>query len=507
MSKSNNKTRDIEMVLETYYQLPDPSPNFLNALEVQLKEASQGRRGTAPKTAPESLFDRIFGKRWPRRAFVPAMIALTLVFAVVLIGPQQVLAQVQSWLGYVPGYGFVDLDSARALGQPVSQTKDGVTVTVKQVLSNQDGTFVVLSADGLPPEEEILLDLRPAAGENHEEWLARNNELWETDARLIMPDGSVLDQQYFQGAPWDGFFTYATLPKDVLEVTLEFSHIPGIAAGKAPEGWRFELALEYTNAPQTLALPEARWVDQVSESIHGIALRILDVVYAGTEVSVRVQLENLPEGWTSPSRTLEGKLTDDAGNEYPIIYGPNSGVDPDGVYTLTFVAVSSEAKQLAFTASEIFLSVPLADQSIRVDFGDAPQIGDRIPIDETVDVLGISVRFAAVSILDGKVAYMPEETVLTTLNFDIDRTPIQNGIGVTGLGYFPDVSAMFGSRYQGVTGMSGGGADPEAPGYTQVGLSMSIPADLPLPTGSYELPLGEAQVLLEGPYTITWEIE
>ena len=231
------------------------------------------------------------------------------------------------------------------------------------------------------------------------------------------------------------------------------------------------------------------------------------MVYAGTEVSIRVQLENLPEGWTSPNRTLEGKLTDDAGNEYPKIHGPNSGVDPDGVYTLTFVAASSEAKQLSFTASEIFLSVPLADQSIRVDLGVAPQIGDRIPIDETVDVLGISVRFAAVSILDGKVANTPEETALTTFDFDIDRTPIQNGIGVTGVGYFPDLSAMFGSRYQGVHGMSGGGADPEAPGYTKVGLSISIPADLPLPTGSFELPLQEAQVLLEGPYTITWEIE
>jgi hypothetical protein len=95
MSKRNEGTRDIEKVLEAFYQTPDPSSNFLNALEMQLKETSQGRQGAVPEATPENLLDRILGKRRPRWAFAPAIIALMLVVAVVLIGPQQVLAQVQ----------------------------------------------------------------------------------------------------------------------------------------------------------------------------------------------------------------------------------------------------------------------------------------------------------------------------------------------------------------------------------------------------------------------------
>jgi len=55
--------------------------------------------------------------------------------------------------------------------------------------------------------------------------------------------------------------------------------------------------------------------------------------------------------------------------------------------------------------------------------------------------------------------------------------------------------------------MSGSMPDPDNPGEIQFIWTIDIPANGPLPTGMYSLPVESASVLFEGPYQITWEIE
>ncbi len=81
---------------------------------------------------------------------------LALAVAFLAVGPQRVWADLQRLLGYVPGVGFVNLEETRVLTAPVTVTRDGVTLRVEEVLAAPDGTTVVISSEGLPPEDEVV---------------------------------------------------------------------------------------------------------------------------------------------------------------------------------------------------------------------------------------------------------------------------------------------------------------------------------------------------------------
>ena len=167
--------------------------------------------------------------RW---AMVRAAAFVVVVGVIVLMGPGQVLAQMQELLGYVPGYGFVDVNDVRMMAAPISQTQGDVTVTVKQVLANQEGTYVVMKVEGLPPQDDLYYALQPFEGEEMDAWHARNEELWNgTGSRLVLEDGTVVDQQYFQAAPWEGYFTFSVLPKETMSFVLEIPRLPAVPEG------------------------------------------------------------------------------------------------------------------------------------------------------------------------------------------------------------------------------------------------------------------------------------
>ena len=54
------------------------------------------------------------------------------------------------WFGYVPGVGFVREGQIRVLESPVSVTREGVTVTVEQVVLDPERTALVYSVEGIP---------------------------------------------------------------------------------------------------------------------------------------------------------------------------------------------------------------------------------------------------------------------------------------------------------------------------------------------------------------------
>src|SRR5512143_2830957 len=54
-------------------------------------------------------------------------------------------------LGYFPGLGLVPQDAEfRVLSEPVSQTRDGITVTITQAIAKADQMFVTLRVENIP---------------------------------------------------------------------------------------------------------------------------------------------------------------------------------------------------------------------------------------------------------------------------------------------------------------------------------------------------------------------
>jgi hypothetical protein len=504
MSREKNKF-EIEKALEAHFQAPQPDNAFLEALAGQL-ENEYDRKTQTTSTTQE--VPQVKSRRVNRWVMAPAFMTILFVLLVLVIGPKQVIAQVQALLGYVPGVGFVDVNDVRVLDAPVSQTKDDVTITIKQVLVNQEDTVVVFGIEGLPPEDEILVDLGPVTMENEDEWLERYQELWETDARILLPDGEVIDEQYFSGAPWDGYFTFAaTLPSNVLDFSLEFGHIPGIIQGKAPEGWRFDVALKYVDSAVFEELPQALPLGIVSEPdpTFGVSIELLDITQSLTETALRVQINGVPEGWTEQGYSLDASLRDDLGNQYQVIYGPTRGEGENGIYLLTFQPVSPEATSLTLSAVNLAFRVPLENQGILVDVGDSPEIGDVFSLDKTIELLGTWIHFSSVRIHDEQDPYSYEDEPLVHFEFEIAPVPVQNKLAVMGIEFGTPTVGGQGIRM--TSSASGGGIDPDEPMLSNVSAKMSFPADAPIPQGEIQFPISAASIYLQGPFEISLEDE
>jgi hypothetical protein len=510
MSNELKNTHEIEKQLETYYQKGAPSSQFVDTLESRLVQAHQGSSAKQSRTRKPLFL---------RPAFAPAFVVALALLVVVVIGPREVLAQVQALLGYVPGYGFVEVDDIRVLPSTVSQTQDGVTMTIKQVLIKEENTYIIVGVEGLPPEDEILADIQAFYLEHQPELGEVNDDLWNTQTFVTLEDGTVFSDPYFSGAPWAGYFILPPFPKGALNFSLDVDRIPGVLPEKSPRDWHFDLSVEYLRDPRTapgiedyaggqfqlnpnLLTPVP--VDQASQPdpSYGFTLELVEMVYAEGEVALRVKYDNLPEGWISMGTYLDGRLTDDLGNEYPIIYSPSSGLQPDGTTMLTFEPVSPEARSLTLTVVDLYFFAQMERQTITVDFGDSPQVGDRFPIDQTITVFGTPVHFSSVQL--GQEETTDQQTSLNVFEFEIDPVPVQDGISINLMGLSDEVLAKLGTNFS--TAGGGGSGIPEDPNFSTLNLSIGIPATLPLPTGNFDFIFDNANLLLKGPYTITWEI-
>src|SRR5512138_2838455 len=68
------------------------------------------------------------------KIFVTAVVVL-LILAITLVSVPAVRAAVQRWFGYVPSVGLVEEGQVRMLAEPVSVTRDGITLTVEEMWS------------------------------------------------------------------------------------------------------------------------------------------------------------------------------------------------------------------------------------------------------------------------------------------------------------------------------------------------------------------------------------
>jgi hypothetical protein len=137
-------------------------------------------------------------------------------------------------LGYIPGVGIVDQSvPLRVLAEPVSQTRDGLTITVKEVVLGADKTTFVLSME---------MD-----GQSWGPCLAFQE--------LRLPDGQVyqVEPGSDDRADTDGLrLSFAALPVDVTEATLYVLPCLQPTPGITPETWEFHL--RFMPAPPDLTV-------------------------------------------------------------------------------------------------------------------------------------------------------------------------------------------------------------------------------------------------------------
>src|SRR6266545_3933486 len=81
----------------------------------------------------------------PRMKVFATAILVLLVLVIVLMNVPSVRAAIQRWIGYVPDIGLVSEGQIRMLAEPVSITRDGITLRVEQMWVDSDRTFIQYS--------------------------------------------------------------------------------------------------------------------------------------------------------------------------------------------------------------------------------------------------------------------------------------------------------------------------------------------------------------------------
>lgn len=329
------------------------------------------------------------------------------------IGPQRVMAQVQRWLGYVPGIGFVEAgEGLRVLQTPVNQERDGVTVTVEQVVADADRTTVVYTVEGLG------LQHRPEgeAGTN-----------CTASPLLRAADGKELFLNGGQGNGWPSGFraqlVFPPLPNQENAVTLVIPCLENTRPGAAPEDWEIHLTLQpapenfqalpvfeigttpaATHEPDPTAdLPAGRTTPAAAHGVHFQVERLVELE-DGYLVQGSLDWHNTEFGLAGFS-AYELQVRDAAGQAVPVEPADDASGELKGdpyMEKRQTWRVRTASKQYS---SPLTLTLPslTIDQAINLSFeldlGANPQPGQTWELDQVLEVEGREVTVEAVSLV------------------------------------------------------------------------------------------------------------
>ena len=200
----------IEDEIKTLLASPKPGEEFVTRLSDQLKRqaAQQEKRVVKPL-----IYRPVF------IAFT--VMVLSLLVSLLYFSPEAVYAAVRRLFGYLPGVGIVDENAPlRILKQPVSDTRDGVTISVNSAILTSKETQLNFDVIGVPPSAY--------ADKEHASSCPIPEEY------LILPDGTRLD-------------SYSPIPTDVDHATFVIPCIFNTLPDVVPTDW--EIPLEFIAIP------------------------------------------------------------------------------------------------------------------------------------------------------------------------------------------------------------------------------------------------------------------
>jgi hypothetical protein len=232
MNKIKHEDR-FENVLEQYYASPSPRESFVIRLEKKL---------LTEKGQPTGLFGGIRSRNTFRPSLIIVLITVfTLLISLIIAGPVRVQAAIENLLEYIPGFGLVEQEgSIKTLINPVSQTREGVTLTIQAATLSEEKTGFVFTVDGLQAQA--------IAGDNLE---AQKKACWAAPF-LRLVDGKEISSNgggsygYDADQNYRKIVFYPPLPEDIDQAAFVLPCIEGTIIGKSPENW--ELLVNFVQA-------------------------------------------------------------------------------------------------------------------------------------------------------------------------------------------------------------------------------------------------------------------
>jgi hypothetical protein len=498
MSDMNNIPQ-IENALHRLF--PSPKEAFLDRLEKKLLTQTAAR-GENEQKAPAGLWADL-KKSIQRHQRAAIVLGLTLMGAavVMVIGPQRVLGAMGSLFDrvYVPGVGFMDAEGVRMLPAPVVEMRDGVTLTVEQVLAESDRTVVMLGIEGVPVEEL--------------------NE-YAQGSYLLLPDGKGAFPRNLY-VEWTKItWEMSPLPADALEISLVWdtwsgrSTIHGAWWQDTSGAWVIPLTLEYVGASDELELPFTYSLPDASDTHREITVQVSEVNQSVEGTAMRLQIQWPAEASFDVFSNLDIELRDEFENTYQVdpTHHWNDAFqteynDPQNpaLYstwqeTIIFTPGAMDAEQFALLVE----SVQVDDNvgiSFKMDLGPNPQVGDSWPLDVWFEAAGISIHINSVRLVEIEMERVVESRAAgkqdtLALEFSLDPLPIEDGdsLDVLSLSSPIELTDVILSYYE-----------DESSGASLISLPIGD-AQHPLPDGPFRVDIGFVVLSFNGPWIITWDV-
>ena len=189
-------------------------------------------------------------------------VAFVLALAVLAVGMPKFSAALGRIFGYVPNVGLVEnTGNLRTLAEPVSVTRDGVTLIVQNVIVYEDRVEVIYDVQGIAPindggqaEDGMATPTAFCGGVNIGDTMNTDG-----DAQLRLPGGTLLERDYTGKYPQNIFAMKpvydASIPPDVTEMTLVLKCIPRARLGAVPENWAVPIKLTTVPADSIIGEP------------------------------------------------------------------------------------------------------------------------------------------------------------------------------------------------------------------------------------------------------------
>lgn len=267
----------------------------------------------------------------PKRKFALAIVLTAVTVAASFFTIPGVASATRKILGFIPGIGLFNQNSTlRILAEPVSDTRDGYTITVENAVLDQEHTVITYSVEGPFTDGTISTN-------------GDISEICFDAAELHLPDGTIYQiPGGLTDSTWEsGYrvqYTYPAIPANIDQATLHLPCLNPLPIGTGPENW--EISLSFIPAPPEMTVypvgvqttpasdPEVANTDTVTN--HGIDVGLESVIPIadGQLVQIRTDWQDTPNiAWVAISKE-DVTIFDAAGQK--IAFEPSSdAIDPN----------------------------------------------------------------------------------------------------------------------------------------------------------------------------------
>ncbi len=386
----------------------------------------------------------------PVRRIIAAILIVLLAFTILFLTVPDVAMAMRRIFGFIPGVGIVDQSTMiRVLAEPVSMTRDGITLTVEQVVLTSDKTVIIYKTEGIPQEA------RPKG----ESGFACN----PSTPTLLLPDGTKLNINGGSGTDTQFTFYSPPIPANVNTVKFLLPCLLDVAPAAAPQDWELTLrfvpaspdmtvvpVIEIATPLSTQPVPDSVSVAE-SDSFMGLTYHLESIqrTEQGYILKTSIQWEAGLYADSGVGTGADVTLTDANGKAINLsflqIQLPG---DPHRSPVGYSINNESFTAPLTLTLPWVGANLPLQSKpQFTFDPGENPQPGQEWQINQAIQLLGhsvkiISARYVTTDDLKDKdwMRFMPEELYGFEFTLEADSAfrsialAVQSGYSADGVG-------------------------------------------------------------------------